>query len=395
MIAIHPFPARMAPEIALESLAKLESGSLVLDPMVGSGTVLRQAAALGHQAVGFDLDPLAVLISKVGTTPLCDEAFADVKLQVLKRVQSLGDDIPHLPWIDDDPETVAFVGFWFAEPQQRALRRIACVLSELSTAYSSDDDTAALDAMRLALSRIIVTKERGASLARDVSHSRPHKVADTNNFDVFLEYSKSVATLERRLRQFPLSGITSVRQGDARSLTDISAGSIDRVMTSPPYLNAIDYMRGHRMSLVWLGHSLSQLRNIRSNSIGSERRADDTARPNSYEAVRESLGNLEGLPPRIIGMIDRYICDLIAMVAEIARVLKSAGEATFVVGDSCVRGTFIKNSAAVAAAAVASGMTLVSQSVRDLPSQSRYLPLKGEALGKRMRTETVLTFAAP
>lgn len=395
MISIHPFPARMAPEIALESLSKLDEGSLVLDPMVGSGTVLRQAAALGHRGVGFDLDPLAVLISRVGTTRLDHEAFADVNSQILRHVASLGDDCPTLPWVDSDAETLDFIRFWFAAPQERALRRVALALSEFPAVEQSCAETAALNAMKLALSRIIITKERGASLARDVSHSRPHKVADANDFDVAVEYGKSATILQRRLRQFHLAGEASVDQGDARSLSHIPDGSVDRVMTSPPYLNAIDYMRGHRMSLVWLGHSLTQLRSIRSNSIGSERRADNTARPPAYEAVRQSLGNLEGLPNRVTGMVDRYVCDLINMIIEIARVLKRAGQATFVIGDSCVRGTFIKNSAAVASAAVASGMTQVERSVRDLPNQSRYLPLKGPALAKRMRTETVITFAAP
>lgn len=62
---IHPFPARMAPELALSALASLKKGSIVLDPMAGSGTVLRQALALGHRAIGFDMDPLAVLMSRV------------------------------------------------------------------------------------------------------------------------------------------------------------------------------------------------------------------------------------------------------------------------------------------------------------------------------------------
>lgn len=70
MRPIHPFPARMAPEIALKALSSLPEGSTVLDPMTGSGTVLREAVMQGHQAYGYDLDPLAVLISKVWTKPV-------------------------------------------------------------------------------------------------------------------------------------------------------------------------------------------------------------------------------------------------------------------------------------------------------------------------------------
>jgi hypothetical protein len=55
---IHPFPARMAPGIALEALGESKAPLRVLDPMVGSGTVLAVARARGHHAFGVDLDPL-------------------------------------------------------------------------------------------------------------------------------------------------------------------------------------------------------------------------------------------------------------------------------------------------------------------------------------------------
>ena len=40
-------------------------------------------------------------------------------------------------------------------------------------------------------------------------------------------------------------------------------------MTSPPYLNAIDYMRTSKFSLVFLGSRLNELRAIRSAAIGT------------------------------------------------------------------------------------------------------------------------------
>jgi hypothetical protein len=67
---VHPFPARMAADIALRRLRRLSPNSLVLDPMAGSGTVLRTASDVGHRGVGFDLDPLAVLMARVWTRPV-------------------------------------------------------------------------------------------------------------------------------------------------------------------------------------------------------------------------------------------------------------------------------------------------------------------------------------
>src|SRR5712664_3883833 len=80
---VHPFPARMAPGIALEVMSDIDE-SRVLDPMMGSGTVLAMARAQGHHGIGFDIDPLAVLISKVWTTTFDSEEILDEADDVLE-----------------------------------------------------------------------------------------------------------------------------------------------------------------------------------------------------------------------------------------------------------------------------------------------------------------------
>jgi tRNA G10 N-methylase Trm11 len=74
---IHPFPARMAPNIALAILADIKKPIRVLDPMMGSGTVLAMARKCGHRAIGVDLDPLAVLLAKVWTSAADGEEIID------------------------------------------------------------------------------------------------------------------------------------------------------------------------------------------------------------------------------------------------------------------------------------------------------------------------------
>lgn len=373
----------MAPELALNGLRQLPKGSRVLDPMSGSGTVLRQAGELGHDAIGIDMDPLAVLMSRVSTRPVSDADIEDLYSEVIRDASTTDVADAQLPWMDEDDETRAFVKYWFAPNQLDDLRRIA-------SAFHRHLDSEALDVLRLALSRIIITKERGASLARDTSHSRPHKVAQTSDYSVFDGFDRSVRALRKRLVSAPARGRADVMLGDARAI-DLQANSVDAILTSPPYLNAIDYMRGHRMALVWLGYSLSQLRAIRSNSIGAERGPDDTH--DLDEGVRAVMGEVNSLPPRQQRMIDRYVADVNKMVAEMTRVLKPGGRATFVIGNSCLKGIFIYNDEAVAKSAELLGMTLVERFVRELPNQSRYLPIESEgALGRRMRTETIMTF---
>ena len=200
-----------------------------------------------------------------------------------------------LKWIDGDDETREFTEYWFGKSQRSDLRRIACGLHRLGR-RGGDEEHAALDVLRLALSRTIVTKDAGASLARDISHSRPHRVADSTDYDVFRGFKLSVQQLRSRLLSQPPGGRVNIQQGDARSLHDITNGSIDFVLSSPPYLNAIDYMRGHKMALVWMGYQLAELRNIRANSVGSERGIDASTNSAEFEPILDSLGKIDLLP---------------------------------------------------------------------------------------------------
>jgi hypothetical protein len=283
-----------------------------------------------------------------------------------------------------------FVDSWFAPRQRADLRRLAAALARRRGAAG--------DALRLGLSRIIVTKlaGAGASLARDVSHSRPRRALEDSPYDVFRGYERSVARLADRLEASPPRGGVTVRAGDARRLSGVPDNAVDMVVTSPPYLNAIDYLRGHRLALVWLGHRVGELRAVRADSIGAERApaGRDHAAAEAL-ALTSGLDGIERLPSRIKGMLSRYALDLAALLREAARVLKPGGRATFVMGDSTLRGVFIENSALLKAAARRAGLRFVSQARRPLEGKRRYLPPPGRSartgLDKRMSLETIVT----
>lgn len=389
--SIHPFPARMAAELALAELRRLPPGSRILDPMAGSGTVLRAAAEQGHTALGFDTDPLAVLMARVWTTPLDPTALFSAALGAAEEARALPGDIV-LPWIDDDRETSDFTHFWFGERQRTDLRRLAFVLHR----YPSGDPLSA--ALRLALSRIVVTKERGASLARDVSHSRPHRAFGEHDFAVLPAFVQAAKRVGARLAAAPPTGGVLARRGDARRLDALPSASIDAAITSPPYLNAIDYLRGHRLALVWLGHSLGELRAIRASNIGSERAPEADADNALAAAITATANSLAALPPKLRRMVDRYALDLAATLAELHRVVRCGGQVVCVVGNSCLRDVFVENDRLVVTAAERSGFQLARWHTRELPPTRRYLPppTHGDSsLAKRMRTESVLTFLRP
>lgn len=378
----------MAPELATEALADLPAGSLVLDPMCGSGTAVLAAAKLGHKAVGIDIDPHAVLLTRVATSKLRGssvERRGQAVLDWLDSAEGEQSSQSFPPWIEEDPDTRAFVDSWFLDAQARPLSGIASKLASEAGPVS--------DALRVALCRTIVTKERGASLARDTSHSRPHRVFWDNDYDVRSGFERAVRHVAAWLDSAGVQRRAQVQVGDARRLPKALEGKVDLVVTSPPYLNAIDYLRGHRLALVWMGHSIATLRKRRSDSVGAERKLSSPAP--QVLAIARAGAPLGDLPSREKGMLYRYAADMQVVSRQLAKALRVGGGATMVVGNSTLRSVFIRNSECAIEAARLSGLRLVSESERELPASHRYLPppdAGGSALAERMRTEAVLSF---
>ena len=389
MIHIHPFPARMAPEIALAKLSNLNPGQKILDPMVGSGMVLSTAARQGIQSIGVDIDPLSVLISSVASTKLeSKHAYNGLNL-LLDTIKRDDNEFQIIPWIDSDEETKKFIDFWFFSKQTVQLRKLSYHLVVKPIPVSQN----VLNLLITCVSRLIITKEPMASLARDTAHSRPHRVLLENNFDVFASLPDSLKHVLKALDSAKILTNATTYHGDARHLDFIDKDSIDAILTSPPYLNAIDYMRGHKFSLVWFGYTISKLRNIRLGSIGSEKAIEKELEIKFSEILNDDI--FPKTDHRMAMIIRRYFVDLYFQLVECFRVLKPNGIASFVIGNSELKGQYIPNSEFLIKAATSAGFELISEETREIPNNRRYLPITGnniKSLSKRMRTEHIISF---
>lgn len=391
---IHPFPARMAPEIVFAELRRNRRHRVVLDPMAGSGTTLVAARLGGHAAIGFDTDPLAVLIAKVGASDIRKGSLrkaAEKVLSLAKYDYTYVRDCHAYP-VGADAETKDFVSFWFDPTTRRQLCALSnCIADSEVGEYQN--------ALWCAFSRMIITKKVGVSRGIDVSHSRPHILYDqapVRPFEMFMSQVEKLVSASSFTDVRPDAPRARVAAGDARSLP-LEDGSVDLVITSPPYLNAIDYLRGHKLSLVWMGYPLSKLREIRGSNVGAEKSgSSDTPAPQ----IRAALGRLGGvvsLGTRWEGIARKYVTDLDAVVSELARVTKPDGKLALVIGDSTVRGVFVRNSSAIRTLCGAHGFRLTSLTRRSLPANKRYLPPPStdrttSDLDGRMTEEVILRF---
>jgi hypothetical protein len=250
-----------------------------------------------------------------------------------------------------------------------------------------------------AFSRLIIAKEKGASLAKDLAHSRPHKSFDKAPVQPFGAF---LGTVEKVLKNCLTSADRNrgpkakLGWGDARS-TKLPKESVDLILTSPPYLNAIDYLRCSKFSSVWMGHNRDELRRIRSESVGAEVGVYRPDQGGFAEQLIKDLRLSSRLSSRHKAVLLRFVEDMRSTLREARRVLVRGGRAVIVVGENAVRGVYIRNAKIITAIAEDVGLVLEDQCSRTLPPNRRYLPpprnnKSGKGIARRMRREVILSF---
>ena len=389
----HPFPAKFPPQLPGLFIEKLtRPGDLVLDPMMGSGTALVEAVRLDRRAAGCDIDPLALLIAEAKLSPIPVAKAVEIGFRVIesakdalaRRRRELKKNLQN----QFDTPSRAFVDYWFLPETQLEL---AALLSEIRRIKPPK----VRRFFEVAFSSTIIAKSGGVSLARDLAHTRPHKVngkPPPSAFSVFL----------RRIGSMVSGGESSfradskLRQANATT-TGMPDNCADIVVTSPPYANnAIDYMRAHKFALVWLGYPIGDLSVLRSKYIGhdSVKGGNPTlsSLPKKCEDILVALGAVD---EKKAAALRRYFFEMSQVIWEMRRVLKRNAAAVIVVGSSVLRGMDVETHNCLAAIGEEAGLELAGIGVRHLDRDRRMMPARWDKgahtqIEKRMHDEFVI-----
>ena len=420
----HSFPAKFPPQLPLEFINGLtEPDDVVLDPMMGSGTTVLEAYLTGRKGIGFDIDPLAIMISRVKTTPLKQEELIQYSRDIVKgakyQIQHDSKTLDEMLLRRWDSKTQEFINYWFALEIQRELLALVLRIAQI-------EDDAIRTFFELAFSAIIITKSGGVSFALDLAHTRPHKakVVFSKSGKILFgepfderEYSR-LKVLTKKLRspieEFEKRCIQNIKgfanensralipdiaYGDAQKLP-LADESVDLIVTSPPYAsNAIDYMRAHKFSLVWFGYPIEDLSLKRQDYIGGEMVTliQYETLPDFTSAIVAEISSLNSKRGTVL---HRYYSEMMRVLREMYRVLKPGKAAIVVIGNSIMRGKETETHNCFADIGRAIGFQVPKIGVRKLDRNKRMLPAGIETdinsqIQQRMHEEYVIGFYKP
>jgi hypothetical protein len=330
----HPYPARLHPKTAAHLIRELSpQGGVVLDPFCGSGTVLVEARAAGREAWGFDLNPIAVALSKLKT-----RIFRATERESILAAAAIACDIA------TDRRQVK-CGASRRYPQEDVAHYDPHVLLELDglrVGIESLTRSVASRVSQLVLSSILTKLSRrdgdtGVGL-------RQTRLAAGYPTRLFMNKTKELlsflALTETLYRGAPASHVV---RGDARHLEGAPVGGVDLIVSSPPYPGVYDYVEHHRARMRWLGMNAEPLRR---GEIGSRRELETMPPRQAAHAFESDLARLFESCRRVL----RAEGGVVLVVADGA-----SGDAPLLVDDLCVR------------AAKSSGMSLAAAASQERP----------------------------
>jgi DNA modification methylase len=386
---VHAFAAKFPPQLPRAFICGLTApGDFVLDPMMGSGTTIVEALLEGRRGIGLDIDPLALRVSQAKTIPVRIDDLQDIGLKVISQAQDLlaNNSIEKLLQ-KFDGRTKEFIDYWFYPKTQRELAALVLAMQTVEVSLLRRF-------LELTFSSIIVTKSGGVSRARDLAHSRPHLDKEKNPKNALEQFSLRLQKNIKSMAHLDTKGaLAAPLPGDARSMP-LRDEVIDLIVTSPPYANALDYMRAHKFPLVWLGESVINLTELRARYIGSEKinGAQYAELPDKTESIIRAL---EKQDRKKSSILRKYFTEMQSVLAEMYRVLRKDSPAIVVVGPSIMRGIDVQTHHCLAEIAQETGFDVIGVVQRSLDRNKRMMPARfgkktDSMIEQRMHEEYVI-----
>jgi len=341
--ALHPYPARMIPQIA-ERLIHLyaKKNGLVLDPFCGTGGVLLEATRANLNSVGFDVNPLACLISRVKTTPINPKKILLIWSIIMDKIIH---DVYRYRNGNLEPKAPDFgnvnLNYWFKD----------YVIGELSIIRKHIDtikEKKIKDFFLLCFSHTIRTVS--GTRNSEFKLYRMDKIDWENYFpDVLKKFAEkvtsSISMMSEYYYYFQNNKINShswVFEADTRNVLNgkfpkqaskiLSENSVSLVLTSPPYGDSpttVAYGQYSRYPLLWLGYDSKVIHNIDKN--GGRQKNNLDLRSKTLEKIVSKISDKK----RKVHVLS-YFNDLGVSLFNISEILSRRGYACIVLGNRTV-----------------------------------------------------------
>jgi site-specific DNA-methyltransferase (cytosine-N4-specific) len=257
----HNYPAMFIPQIARKLISVFsEEKDTVCDIFCGSGTTLVESSLLNRNSIGIELNPLAVLIARVKTTPINPKNLTDKLKFIIDEYESIKDVHPYF---------FTNIDFWFKKDVINDLTRLKQAISKIPEENIRNFFFVCFsNVVRI----VSYTRHGEFKLFRS-----PNKMTDKFKPDVISEFIKicenNIIGMKEYVNNIFPHTHSRIIMGDATKDNGIPNNSVDLIITSPPYGDSrttVAYGQFSRLSSQWLDLLPPNIKDIDKELIGGK-----------------------------------------------------------------------------------------------------------------------------
>ncbi|MEK6299820.1 MAG: hypothetical protein AABO41_03790 [Acidobacteriota bacterium] len=378
----HKYAGKFIPNIPRWALRRFlfnRRGAIVLDPFVGSGTTLVEAALHGQSGYGVDVDPLARLISNVKTSIIPESRLRSLRAEVAaalapKRNGSFRPGIPTL-------------SHWFNDQAVADLSAIHDVVEEFA------DQADVHDFLLVCFSSIIrrVSNADNQTMKTYVSHTNPIPKTPAAARPLFIEtvhdYSDRLSKFQQLVPPGAKTKVLPAAEG--RTLAALWEGEglppADLAITSPPYIKSVDYIYNQMVELFWIGdrwhlETQEKQNNFKRRYIGNDRVSANERkdlRAVGLEIADRYIREVFERDEALAFVMWRYFTEMDMHFRAMRSILRPGAHYVVVIGDSTLASVAVPTHSVLALLAARNGFRVGRQFAYEIRNKYMHFPRGG------------------
>lgn len=365
----HDYPATMIPkmpDLFINAVTKFSDIKNIYDPFMGSGTTLVEGIRHNLEAFGVDLNPLAVLMTRVKTKKLPQDKLEQAKRNIYSGYEKELLDVDLAGAKLEIPD-FKNVNYWFKPNVIKSLQIIKDQILKI-------EDQDIKEFFLLTFSVVVRYSSNSRNSEFKMYRMAPSKLSKWDP-DVFGKF-KEVTDRNVYLNSLLNTPKTSAHPifGTSQKLDNISDNSFDLLITSPPYGDSkttVAYGQFSRTSLQWLNlkdYPADKVPKLDRTLLGGK-----VTNKEFYKTPSPTLNNLlekieQEDSKRALEVLQFY-SDLYVVLKETVRVMKPNSYQFWVTGNRTVKGIKLPTDVIIAELYKSLNVKKLAEYERNIPNK--------------------------
>ncbi|MCK4250339.1 modification methylase [candidate division WOR-3 bacterium] len=381
------YPCKFIPQIPRWAILKYTNEKdYVLDTFAGSGTTLVEAVLHKRYGLGVDFDKLSQLLCKTKTTGLSQKQIAYID-NFNKNVFKKGTISPSAFKPD-----LHNIHHWFS---RNNIIQLSHLKEKIHKVYLRIKDKKVYNFLLVCFAATI----RKCSYADDNS-PKPYVSSRFIKKPLMAReaFTKVCSSYLKRIDSFKTKklGRAMIIAEDARNINAPKyAGKVALAVTSPPYINAFDYVRSLRLENAWLDYyGDSNILKFKRRQVGTEIIPSEIychkTKPTGHRKLDSLLHQIYKKDRKRAHIVKKFFEDMDSTLIEVHKLLKNKSHYVMVIGANRIRGINIPTHEILIDYAINRGFKL--HNLFSYIIKNRYLRIPRSGRGGIIKRDWVIDF---